>query len=172
MQILPLDTPELINLAADWLNEPGNYKWLDFGSGVQRVSIASLKIMSQRDIHVLRAFTADDDKTPIGLIGLSNVDRNFKTAAIWIVLGNKHYSGKRYPARAGSWLLAFAFRELGLNAVQAWCVECNHASARLIRGLNFRPIGRQRCAHQIDGRVYDRLWFDLLSSEFKETDYD
>lgn len=171
MQLLPLDKPELINLAADWLNEPGNYKWLDFGNGMQRVSAASLKIMTQREIHVLRAFTADDDKTPIGLIGLSNVDPNFKTAAIWIVLGDKQYSAKRYPIRASSKLLAFAFGELGLNAVQAWCVECNHASARLIRRLNFQPIGRQRRAHQIDGQIYDRLWFDLLPSEFKEIDY-
>lgn len=168
MQLLPLNTPELINLAAGWLGEPHNYKWLDFGNGVQQISAATLKIMTQRDIHVLRMFTADDGSTPIGVIGLSNVDRNFKTAAIWIALGDKRYSAKGYPIRAGSKMLAFAFRELGLNAVQCWCVECNHASARLMRSLGFQTIGRQRRAHQIDGKVYDRLWFDLLPSEFKE----
>ena len=27
------------------------------------------------------------------------------------------------------------------------------------------PMGRQRRCHWIEGRVYDRLWFDLLASE-------
>jgi RimJ/RimL family protein N-acetyltransferase len=171
MQLLPLNTPELIKLAAGWLSEPRNHKWLDFGNGVQQLSAASLKVMTQRDIHVLRVYTADDDKTPIGVIGLSNVDRNFKTATMWIALGDKRYSAKGYPARASSRFLAFAFRELGMQVVQGWCVECNHASARLMRRLNFQMIGRQRRAHQIDGQVYDRLWFDLLPSEFKEVEY-
>jgi RimJ/RimL family protein N-acetyltransferase len=168
MQLLPLNTPELINTVAGWLGEPDNYRWLDFGNGVQRVSAPTLMIMAQKDIHVLRVFTADDDRTPIGVVGLSNVDRNFGIANAWIALGNRQFGGKGYPTRATSKLLAFAFGELKLNAVQAWCVECNHASARIIRRLNFQPIGRQRQCHRIDGRIYDRLWFDLLPSEFKE----
>lgn len=168
MQLLPLNTPELINTVADWLGRPDNYRWLDFGNGVQRVSAASLKIMAQKDTHVLRVFTADDDRTPIGVVGLSNVDRNFGVANTWIALGERRFSAKGYAARAVSKIVTFAFGELNLNAVQAWCVECNHASARIIRRLNFKPIGRQRRCHRIDGRIYDRLWFDLLPSEFKE----
>lgn len=168
MQLLPLNTPQLINAAAGWLGEPQNYRWLDFGNGVQQVSAAALMIMAQKDTHVLRAFTADDDRTPIGVVGLSNVNRNSGIANTWIALGDRRFSAKGYPTRAVSKLLAYAFRELNLNAVQAWCVECNHASARIIRRLNFQPIGRQRRCHRIDDRTYDRLWFDLLPSEFEE----
>lgn len=168
MQLLPINTPELIDAAAAWLADRGNYQWLDFGNGVQNPSATSLRIMTQKNIHVLRAFTADDEHLPIGVVGLSNVDRHFKTAAIWIVLGDKRFSAKGHALRAASKMLTLAFGELGLNVVQAWAVECNHASVRIIRRLNFRPIGKQRQCHYIDGHVYDRLWFDLLASEHKE----
>jgi RimJ/RimL family protein N-acetyltransferase len=168
MQLLPLNTPELINVVAGWLGDPSNYQWLDFGNGVQQLSATSLKIMAQKDIHVLRVYTADDERTPIGVVGLSNVDRHFKSATIWIALGDKQFSGKGFPSRAASKMLTLAFGELSLNVVQAWCVECNHASARIIRRLNFQPIGRQRQCHRINGQTFDRLWFDMLPSEFKE----
>jgi RimJ/RimL family protein N-acetyltransferase len=168
MQLLPLNTPQLINTAADWLADPDNQRWLDFGNGLQRINAVSLMILAQKDNQVLRAFTADDDRTPIGLVALSNLDRNSGVASTWVALGDRRFSGKGYPTRAASKMLAFAFGELGLNSVQAWCVECNYASVRILRRLNFQPIGRQRRCHRIDGRVYDRLWFDLLPSEFKE----
>lgn len=168
MRLLPLNTPELIGAVASWLADPANYQWLDFGNGVQNPSATTLRIMTQKDIHVLRAFTADDGDLPIGVVGLSNVDRNFRTAMIWIVLGEKRFSAKGYALRAASKMLTLAFSELDLNVVQAWTVECNHSSARIIRRLNFQPIGKQRQCHYIDGRVYDRLWFDLLAPEHKE----
>jgi RimJ/RimL family protein N-acetyltransferase len=34
--------------------------------------------------------------------------------------------------------------------------------------VKFRPIGRQRQCHLIDGHLYDRLWYDLLPSEHQE----
>jgi RimJ/RimL family protein N-acetyltransferase len=168
MQLLPLKSPELIDTVAGWLGDPDNYRWLDFGNGVQRVTAPMLMIMVQKDIHVLRVFTADDDRTPIGVAGLSNVDRNFGVATGWIALGDRQFSNRGYPMRATSKMLALAFHELKLNAVQVWCVECNHASARILRRMNFQPIGRQRHCHRIDGQIYDRLWFDMLPSEFKE----
>ncbi|HZH80322.1 MAG TPA: hypothetical protein VFD68_03390, partial [Gemmatimonadales bacterium] len=57
MKLLPLDSPERIELAAGWLNREENYKWLDFGNGVQSLTPVMLKVMTQRDLHVLRLYT-------------------------------------------------------------------------------------------------------------------
>lgn len=171
MQLIPIATPEQFNLVATWLAERKNFQWLDFSNGVQNPGPAALKIMVQKDIHVLRMFTADDECSPIGVVGLSNVDRKFKTATIWIALGEKRFSMKGYALQAASKILTYGFKELGLQAVNAWAVECNHASVRIIERLKFRPIGRQRRCHVIDGRVYDRLWFDILASEHNEMTY-
>lgn len=166
MELLPLDTPEQIELAAGWLSTYDNYKWLDFGAGVQKVGPATLKVMAQRDLHVIRLFTADDGDLPVGIVGLTNVDRSHKTATLWGVLGRKRYGG--FITRATSRLLTYAFTELGLRAVTAWTVEINVASRRALERLHFRYIGRQRQCHYIDGRPYDRLLFDLLAAEHEE----
>lgn len=166
MKLLPLDKPELLALAGEWLAKDENYKWLDFGNGVQRVSPVTLRIMTQRDIHVFRIYTSDENDVPAGIVGLSNVDRHFRTASIWAVLGNKRYGG--CTSQAVTRMLDYAFDELGLHAVSAWTVEINTAARRVLERRGFRFIGRLRQCHYIEGRPYDRLLFDLLSTEHRE----
>ena len=38
MELLPLDKPELIEVAAQWLGREENYRWLDFGDDRDRAS--------------------------------------------------------------------------------------------------------------------------------------
>lgn len=168
MELIPIDTPEMVDLVSGWLSQKKNYQMLDFGTGIQIVTSQALKIMTQRDIHFLRLFTPDGDSLPIGVVGLSNISRNFKTATLWIVLGDKKYSAQGYAVRASSAMLTIGFTELGLHVVDAWTVERNVPVIRGLRQLHFRYIGRQRQCHYIDGRAYDRLWFDLLDSEHQE----
>jgi len=169
MKLLPLDSPELIELVAGWLGKYDNYKWLDFGTGVQQITPITLKIMSQRNIHVFRVYTADDDDLPIGVVGLTNVDRNFKTASLWAVLGNKRYGGS--TRHACHQMLTLGFTELGLRAINAWTVETNTPAQRCLEHLHFRYIGRQRQCHYIDGRPLDRLLFDLLATEHQDVSH-
>src|SRR5258708_664203 len=161
MKLLPLDTPEILDLVAGWLAQKENYQWLDFGTGRQIVTPALLKIMTQRDTHFLRAYTWDRDDRPIGIVGLNSVDRAFKTGTLWAVAGEKALSHR------GD--VSLALRDLGLHVVNTWIVDRN-PSVRSLERLNFRFIGRQRQCHVIDGRPCDRLLFDLLASEHRELD--
>jgi len=167
MKLLPLENSDLIRLVADWLSRRENYQWLDFGNGKQILTPEWLKISTQRDTEVLRAYTLDDDTTPVGVVGLTNVDRAFRTARIWVVAGDKAFGARGHASRAASRLLTHAFRDLDLQAVNTWIVDHN-PSLRIARRLNFTLIGRQRQCHMIDGRACDRLWFDLLASEHEE----
>ena len=164
MKLLPLESPELIHLAAGWMSIKENFQWLDFGNGRQILTPEWLKIATQRDTEVIRVFTLDDDATPIGLGGLTNVDRVFSTARVWAVLGDKSVGARGHGTRATSMLLTLGFSELGLHAINTWVVEHN-PSLGIVRRLRFTPIGRQRQCHYIDGRSCDRLWFDILASE-------
>jgi len=163
MKLLPLDSPELIELVAGWLAKPDNYKWLDFGNGVQTLTPVTLKIMTQREIQVIRAYTADHQDVPVGVVGLTNVDRKFKTASLWAVLGNKRYGG--CTTEACSKMLTLGFTELGLQGINAWTLETNRPAQSVLDRLHFRYIGRQRQCHCIDGRWFDRLLYDLLATE-------
>lgn len=168
MELLPLDTSAQLNLVAGWLSQKRIYQWLDFGNGPQPLHPAFLKIMVQKPEHVLRLFTDDQDHLPIGIVGLSNVNRSCGTAMLWEVLGERRYSLKGYARRAAAAMLSLGFRDAGLKAINAWAVESNYASLRILRSLGFKPIGRQRQCHCFDGHTYDHLWFDLLAAEHLE----
>jgi len=166
MRLLPIDTPELIDLVSSWLSKEENCKWLDFGNGVRALTPAALKIMTQRGLHVLRVYTANGGSEPAGVAGLSNVDHRFKTASVWAVLGAKRYGG--CTMGAVSQLLTYGFTELGLTAVNAWTVDINAAARRVLERVGFTYVGRQRQCHRLDGQWHDRLLFDLLASEHQE----
>ena len=169
MKLLPLNKPELLGLAASWLAVKENNQWLDFGNGRTSFTPALLRIMVQRETHFLRLYTSDLDDTPIGLLGLNNVDRIFRTATFWGVSGDKSFRNRGYSTPASARFLSLAFRDLDLHAINTWAVDCN-TSLRTIERLGFRLVGRQRQCHYIDGRPCDRLMFDLLATELQEPD--
>jgi amino acid adenylation domain-containing protein len=168
MKLVPLDRPDLIDLVAGWLAAPENAKWLDFGTGTRVLTPVALRVMTQRNIHLLRGFMRDGDERPIGVVALGSVDRAARTATVWFVRGDKRTAGDGATTRAVSRLLSLGFGELGLEAVSAWAVETNVPSIRLLERLNFRYVGRLRRCHYIDGRPLDRLLFDLLASEHRQ----
>lgn len=165
VRLKPLDSTDLIQTVAGWLAQKENYQWLQFGDGRQILTPQLLKVLTQRDTHFLRVYTSEEG-VPLGVVGLENVNRNFKTARIWAVAGEKSLCGRGLATEATSQMLTLAFRDLGLQAVDTWVVEHN-PSLRVAEHLHFKFIGRQRQCHWIDGRAYDRLWFDLLASEHK-----
>jgi RimJ/RimL family protein N-acetyltransferase len=61
-----------------------------------------------------------------------------------------------------------ALTKLGVHAVSTWVVDGNPSERTVADRLWFSFISRQRQCHYIDGRLYDRLWFDLPASEYKE----
>jgi RimJ/RimL family protein N-acetyltransferase len=167
MKLKPIDNSDLLNLVAGWTSQKENYQWLDFGDGKQILSPAWLKIMTQRPTEVVRVFTSDTDDVPIGVVGLTEVNRHFKTARLWGLVGDKSFRVRGYGTRAASSIVSYGFEELGLHAVDTWVVEGN-PSLKLIQRVGFTFIGRQRQCHYIDGRPLDRLWFDLLATEHKK----
>lgn len=168
IQLEPLDSSERLQLVADWLARKDNYQWLDFGDGKQILTLAWLKILTQQDTQVLRVYTAGGGK-PLGIVGLDAVNRHFGTARIWLAAGEKSFAARGHATHAASKMLTYAFQELGLQAVYTWVVEHN-TSLRIAERLGFRFVGRQRECHVIEGRAYDRLWFDILASEHRESE--
>ena len=167
MRFKPVDSPELLRLVAGWLSQKDNNQWLDFGDGRQAVSAEWLKLAMHRGTLVSRIFTADDDEAPIGVAALGNINPHFRTANLWVVLGDKAHAGRGYGTRATSHMLTLGFTELGLHSINTWSVEHN-PSVHIAQALRMNLVGRQRQCHRIDGQTYDRLWFDILASEHKD----
>jgi RimJ/RimL family protein N-acetyltransferase len=166
LTLKPVDSPERLRLVAGWLNAPDNAKWLDFGDGRQQVTPEWLKIATQRGALVLRLFEGEEG-VPIGVVGLGSINPHFKSATMWVVLGEKRSVRNGFATRATRSILTLGFEELGLHSINTWIVDTN-PSIGVAMKVGFRPAGRQRQCHFIDGRPYDRLWFDLLASEHTE----
>ena len=167
MNLRPLESSD-IGLVAGWLSQSENYQWLDFGNGIQILSPALLKLMRQNEKHCLRLYSVTGREHPVGLVALSNIDKCFKTALLWYVLGDKTVGRQGHTTKAVSKLLGTGFKELSLHAISAWAVEANHPSIRVLEKNGFRYIGKQRSCHIIDGIPMDRLLFDLVSEEYVE----
>src|SRR3989442_5760559 len=73
VRLKPIDSPELIALVAGWLSQKENSQWLDFGDGRQTLTPEWLKIMTQRDRHLLRLFSPHQAYTPNGPVALRRV---------------------------------------------------------------------------------------------------
>lgn len=164
MKLQRLEAPE-VELVAQWLTQKENWQWLDFGEGRQTLDRVTLRVMAQRDIHMLRVFTPDASNAPIGVVGLSDINPYFKTATLWYVLGDKSQARRGYATQAVATMLTLGFSEGGLKAINAWVVEPNLPSRRVLERNHFQFVGRLRRCHYIDGQPYDRLLFDLLEEE-------
>ncbi|WP_447986384.1 hypothetical protein [Nitrospira sp. Nam74] len=94
-----------ISLVAGWLSQTENYQWLDFGNGIQTLSPALLKLMSQNAKYCWRLYWPTGRNHPIGLVGLTHIDTRFNTALLWYVLGDKTCADKGHTTAAVSKLL-------------------------------------------------------------------
>jgi RimJ/RimL family protein N-acetyltransferase len=160
----PLDASTAV-IVASWLAAEENARWLDLGHGRCGADPRALLVMAQRGLQLIRVFTAGSAAEPAGVVALRDVAPEFGTATLWYLLGDKRWAGGGYTTRAVSRLLEEAFHERGLRAVNAWVVDGNEASRRVLMHNGFAFIGRQRRCHRIGEEWRDRLLFDLLASE-------
>jgi RimJ/RimL family protein N-acetyltransferase len=166
MKLLSIEDSHL-SLVCEWLSQ-SRCEWLDFGNIKNFTPLVMKTMMLKRD-EIYRLFTTDEDpQQPIGIVALYNVQKKYKSASIWAVLGRPEFSKHGYTCRALIEILKMAFFELGMESINAWLVDGNRPSIRLVEIIGFHYVGRQRRCHLIHGEWRDRLLFDILASEFAE----
>jgi RimJ/RimL family protein N-acetyltransferase len=152
MDLRPLESAD-ISLVAGWLSQTENYQWLDFGNNIHMLPPALLNLMSQNEKHCLRLYSVTGREHPIGLVALTNIDKHFKTALLWYVLGDKTVARQGQTREAVSKLLGTGFKELGLRSISAWAVEANHPSIRVLEKNGVHYIGRQPSCHMANAHI-------------------
>jgi RimJ/RimL family protein N-acetyltransferase len=151
---------------AGWLARPDIARWLDFGTDRPTTPLALKYAIAQGSARLYTyAPAAAQGAAPIGVVGLSSIHPRFRTALLWYALGEPRFAGQGLTGRAAAEVVRIGFQELQLRAINAWVVEGNHASERILENIGFRRIGRQRQCHRIEGRRCDRLLFDMVPSE-------
>jgi RimJ/RimL family protein N-acetyltransferase len=149
-----------------WLENPSVNAWLDFGNGRQQLDALSIRVMASSPDHFVRV-VLDSDGRALGVFGLQQVRNPFRVAQFWGVRPVLRPPARLRVAVAMRIVLALALRTHDLSAVQAWAVEGNLRSIRILEELGFRAGGRQRRCHLLGGEMRDRVLFDLLPEEFE-----
>ena len=101
---------------------------------------------------------------PIGKAYLSNISS--RNAEFGIVIGERDCQGLGYGTEATCLVLDYAFTVLGLHNVMLTVFEYNRAGLRAYEKAGFREIGRRREAKWMNGKLWDIVYMDCLSSEF------
>jgi len=107
-----------------------------------------------------------DDAKLIGSCGYYDWQRNHNRAEIGYVL-SRSYWGQGYMAEAVRELIAFGFREMGLNRIYAMCNVPNIGSARVMEkaGMQFEGVLRQSFFEK--GQYVDVKVYSILHSEWQ-----
>jgi RimJ/RimL family protein N-acetyltransferase len=163
-----LDDVEERRTVLGWLEQDRVHKWLDFGEGRTTLTEGQFTFLIKNPANRINLFCDVETGTPVGIIGLQGVRHNARIASQWGLRGNFDVGARWIALDAVLRNLEVAFEQLGLNAVQAWCVEVNRASLAVTRKAGFKDQGRMRVSHLMDGKLYDRILLDITAQEFFE----
>jgi RimJ/RimL family protein N-acetyltransferase len=153
--------PERFGLAARWLSQPEVNAWLGApwrGRAVGPVMV-SLAAHSPRNLMYL----VRSAQTTVGLVCLSDLEPDDRTAMVWYCLGETSLRGKGMTSQALQHLCDLAFGRLGLHSLHAWITEPNIASRRVLEKAGFTRAGQIRRASSVGGQPVDRILFDRVA---------
>ena len=105
------------------------------------------------------------DKSLLGGINVSNIERGvMQTGNIGYWLG-KDFTSKGYMYESIYTLLPYIFDQIKLNRVQAYTLEENKSSRKLLESLNFKKEGILRNSMKINNVWRDHILYSRLKND-------
>ncbi len=156
-----LDIPRKVQ----WINNPANNTFLHYDLPLEEDKthrwFEAIRDRTDRYDAVIEA-----DGTPVGLIGLLQIDSKNRKAEFYISMGEVAYKGKGV-AKAATWqLLTYAFRILQLNKVYFFTETANLAAQKMLERVGFRQEGLLKDDLIYNGKKVDRFSYGILAEEF------
>ena len=151
--------PDDADLIAAWLTQPALTRYLSSNLRTANMTPALVRAALRRRDQIWTLFM-DQNKKPLGLIALDQIDPVDSLANLWYLLGQ--------PDRARQGFTSTALRQLldanpmRLATVTAWVGAPNEASRRCLVKAGFHQIGQITGAFVIDGVRHDRLLFEKV----------
>lgn len=104
--------------------------------------------------------------TPIGVVGLREINDKLKSAGIYMVLGDKAYWGKSIMYDVHLCLLNYAFQSMHLNKVWANVLSNNIASYVTLKKVGFTREKTLKNEYLRDAQYYDIYRMAILIDDF------
>ena len=103
---------------------------------------------------------------PIGNADCATSTTATGARGVGILIGEADARGRATARRRCGSSLDYAFTALGLHNVMLTVFEYNLAGRRCYEKAGFREIGRRRQSRWLNGRFWDEIQMDILSTEF------
>lgn len=108
-----------------------------------------------------------DSKEAIGIARLEQEDwANVRTADIGTYIGKKKLWGKGYGRQITVALLEIVFNQLNIDRCAASSVEYNTRACKVLEACGFKKAGTIRQSAFVNGRKWNRVYFDILRDEY------
>ena len=110
--------------------------------------------------------TIEDNKM-LGSISLERINHINRSATLGIFIGDKDFRCKGYGTEAIQLLLEYGFKYLNLHSIKLDLLSVNERAHKCYLKCGFKDTGASREAIFLNGKYYDRLYMEILESEFK-----
>ena len=160
--------PELYPLHTRWVNDT-EVGWNVFGLPQTRTLQQESEWLDAelQDPHSLYFLIyAQDRWRPIGVTSLTAIDFRRGTATFRMLIGDPADRGKGFGTEVARLMLEHAFNVLGLHNVMLNVFGFNAAGQRAYVKAGFRELGRRRECVPRDGKLWDEIYMECLSTEF------
>jgi len=124
-----------------------------------------LKKLAEGDNDVF--WTIETEGTPIGAIGIHEIDWINAHASTGIMIGDKSYWRRGIASEAMRLRTRFAFRELNLHKLSTEVFADNVASRRALEKAGYRQVGIRREERWSDGRWHDMWLAEVLRADWE-----
>jgi UDP-4-amino-4,6-dideoxy-N-acetyl-beta-L-altrosamine N-acetyltransferase len=133
LQLLEESTLEVLR---NWRNSKEVNKFMDYQKEISKEDQRSWfeNLPKEKNYY----FIIRDEKKPIGMIHLGEIDESSKTAQSGMFIGEEQYRGTGVALKASLLLLKFAFEELGLIELFAKVKDDNKQAQHYNRLLGFQ----------------------------------
>jgi len=108
----------------------------------------------------------DENELFIGTLGFKEVNIPARSAALFVVIGNKTYWGKGYGTDALITFSRFLFTQWNFHRISLDTWDGNIRAIRVYEKVGFKIEGRQREARFVLGNYHDAILMGLLREEF------
>lgn len=160
----PIEKDDL-PLCCRWINNPEIRQYLVNQSLPSLQKEEDWYESLQKSVNDLVLMIADKSKhTPIGTIGLSNIDWRSRFGTTGALIGEKEYWGKGFGTEAKLLLLKHAFDTLGLKKICSDVLSINPRSKAYLEKTGYHEEGCRRRHFLVDGKKVD----DYIMAIFKE----
>ena len=125
-------TFEDIPLKIEWINNPENNKFLHYDLPLEYEKTVAW-FEKNKENNTRSDMVIEYLGTPVGLVGLLNIDYKNLKAEDYIVVGEKGFKGKGIAVKAGTLNAAYAFLQLGINKLYGYVEVENIASIKQVK---------------------------------------